>query len=368
MKDYKINALNDKELFKNYISNENIANMEIYCKLELIYNLYNYETQNFIILNKSYDKNNQKDIENGLLSKYIASEDIEELSNKDIFITWEWELCNKECIDIWEYQIETSKKNDIWKEEAKNDLKYKNYDNKSDFKEIILKKELEEYYKKLKLIWLKIIWVDLTSENKDYYILSYLIQFNNSYKNTFIINAIKYLETKIDNKWPVLSKLWSNLLDEIVKENENQWREWNGIYIKWWWEDKFISLLYLLLLWKIELSMVSWLNSIIQDNYRIDIIDYWKEEWIYFNENNWEVFKDWVKLWKMKLWKNPYKFFKFLYDNIWVHKTNKEIVKEGIGNNSVESDNQYITWIKKDLEEPIKNIIEAWNWWYIIRK
>jgi len=121
-----------------------------------------------------------------------------------------------------------------------------------------------------------------------------------------------------------------------------------------------IPLVYLLLIWKIDFQGENGLIWITQNNYLVDVRDYGKEKWIYFDEESWEVFLNWEKLWTLPIHNNEFTFFQFLYNNIWKYKTHLEIKEAIIGKNQISLTNgRYLAGIKKVLPNKIKELIKS---------
>jgi hypothetical protein len=90
-------------------------------------------------------------------------------------------------------------------------------------------------------------------------------------------------------------------------------------------------------------------------------------EWIYFNTDNWEVFKDWVLLWDITIWTLEFNFFKYLYDNKWVYKNHEDIFAylKWWTKNRIKS--SYLSDIKSRIEnKEIRNLIKSPKMHYII--
>lgn len=373
MKNYKINIFDDKELLNKYNSiitnkiswdKESVKehysffnNTKINNINKLIFNLYNFSCSDYIIISDIDDLTSQLITEDEILNDYNDPAK----DRNDIYITEDWTLCSWKCIDFTL---------SCMPDKEKKEFIYKKYNGNYS---IILDKNKENLYLLLKKIWLNVIWISWSlyydfetkeEPNWDTYI-NYLVNFNKEHKENFIRKSIIYIENEIKShtKWPVIKKLKSDLLDKIIKLNKEYWTEWKDIYIN---DEDYNLLLLLHLDNKIKINIKK--DNNLKDEIYIDIIGYWKEEWIYFNENNWDVTNNGNKIWNIKPSTQEYKLFKYLYDNKLKLKTYDDIFKKLNWWKTEKDKSKYLADIKNRIKpKELKNLIKntQWKWYYI---
>lgn len=82
-------------------------------------------------------------------------------------------------------------------------------------------------------------------------------------------------------------------------------------------------------------------------------------EWISFNENNWDIFKNWEKIWNISPSLQEYKFFKYLYENKWKLKTYEDIFKEFKEWKTEKTESEYLRDIKNRIKQKeVKSLIK----------
>ena len=91
---------------------------------------------------------------------------------------------------------------------------------------------------------------------------------------------------------------------------------------------------------------------------------------IEFNKNNWEIYINWKKVWDITPETNVFRFFEYLYDNMGLKLTHKDIHKyvfeyEGERQQSrpIKTD---LSDLKRKLPEEIKSLVSAPAWHYMI--
>jgi len=199
--------------------------------------------------------------------------------------------------------------------------------------------------------------------------------FENEILNLKKLNIIDYKTNKLNNvKYEIFRKYiksepidWIKASDikQCIEKLEKEKKNYKEILIslkEYWFDIK-----------EVKKDYIFNNNNTIQ--IRALIIIFWKElynkllkKWTYLNKDNGKVYYNWEYRWIINLNTNKFKLFEYLYDNIWIFKTHLEIKKEWIWTKIISgTDQQYISGIKKDLEEPIKKLIEAQSHGYIIK-
>lgn len=93
-----------------------------------------------------------------------------------------------------------------------------------------------------------------------------------------------------------------------------------------------------------------------------------KDEWLKFDEYNWEVKFNWIIIWNISINTQLFQFFKFLFDNRWFYKTHKEIKEYIKWKDKIEKwEDEFCRNIKNELpNKEIKDIIKPQKGWYLI--
>ena len=390
MKDYKIDAFNVEELQKGFDISKSETSLLMQWLENIIFQIVSSDLSTFYIYENFYDKewfmllinNKQKYIDT-----FWATYSEQELSTEQ-YLYEQWREYEDEAWNILVERVEFPEYKEIqidWYDYSSGvEVPIKKVVNKSysnpyfwkDDLEIFSNKKVEKLYNFLKHLWVEILWysgfteprrqVDSASGALNEFGFTFTIK----NKERFIGHCIALLEDKLQNtKSPfAVQKRQELLMDDIQALNEKYGTQWKNISIKN--KNKTIEFetILILLHLKGKINIPNFYNW--KEEYSLDILEYWKDRGIYFNEKNGEVFKNGIKLWSINLWTNPYRLFKYLYNNIWIPKTYEEIRLEGIWNKQISGEEwQYIHWIKKQLpNKEIKDVIEASNWQYIIRK
>jgi len=375
MKNFKINLFDDKKLNKKYdisIIEEyiNYSNIE-----KLIYSIYNTDKeyinlsylfyyQELLHLTNSYDYKDTTD--DYFKTKYIdefwclLSEN--KLSTLVSFSEEAWE-------EIKYREIEFDIQEISWKSinSGKEEISYISELSDKDLK-VYLNKKSEEVFQELDILWLNQIWfsglIEPSEELKEEWVyeeFNFIIKINN--RKLFIENSIKYLESLNKTEYRI-SKLKELAIKKIKETDEKFWKDWSNIPIKIKTKSSQITLLILQLEWIIHINKF----NILDKKVYVDILNYWINEWIYLNKNNGDVFIDWNKIWSIKINTQDFTFFEFLYNNYWIYKTHKEIKEHIIWTQHINNTNwNFLSVIKRRLDNPIKKLISSPNWWYILK-
>lgn len=192
-----------------------------------------------------------------------------------------------------------------------------------------------------------------------------IIQYINS-SNSILLSDFEYFN-KVVNRW--IDKSYIKTINNFSEKNfgYNTRTEKNLISSLWNYSKALSKLQEIINLWTFDKDNNYYL--FVDDKEKVNKKEEIKnKEWLYLNEDNWEVLKNWKSLGYITKWNKEFLFFKFLIDNIWEYKTHREI-REYLHSKDIKSlDWQYLSWIKKRLPLNIKNLISASKWCYVIKK
>ncbi|MFK7779777.1 MAG: hypothetical protein QM490_01405 [Candidatus Gracilibacteria bacterium] len=349
MENFKISFFNDKELIKDYSKKDISNNIIFYSMEELIFELYNSKENTIKIIDKLYER-----------------EILLVAQNKD-YITPDGYFYNAEDISILDknftekvddegniHYTDTTVTNYRGLEKIINKINDLTYLSIKDT-EIYLNNKIEKLYDLLDYLGLKIIafsginepkrQIDLADGVQNIY--SFIIDIQD--KNKFNKSAIEAIEDNIKVKGFVIKKLKENLLNKILELDEKYGTEGKNIYIKN--ENKTSNFRLLLILLNLDnkISIKEYSNN--KDEFYINIVEYGKENGVFFDKNNGDVFDNGKKIGNIKPSTQEYKLFKYLYENANTLKTYNEI------NTYINGDFKTIKF-PRDYLQDIKNRIK----------
>ncbi len=346
MKDFKIDAFDKEKLKKQYKKMRNTLKVS-----------YSTNEKLFFDCTKSKDKI----IEVSFF--WFFEFDDHSISDETPYISEKWELFTKEQKEI----METSESEyETWEKSNKELILKKTCDNFKVYEE----KWAEKSFRYLENLWFIVIgywWVhyhlDKSNDGYDNYSgFSFIIEITD--KENFLNKTIIYLKkTYQSSSKEQTLKRWKQMIIDIIEKSSIKTETENiPLYNKE--EIDGFEILVLLLHLEKEIFIKKYWESFI-----VNRLNNSSNAWLQFNKNNWEITKDWKSIWKISLKTRQFLFFHYLYKNIWKCKIHEEIVKEWIGNKSLNQPySQYLSSIKSKLDDEVKKLIEAETGWYIIRK
>lgn len=386
MKDYKIDAFDVEELQKWFDVSQSEKSILFWELENIIFQIISSGISTFYIYENFYDKewfilliNEKKKYIDTFWKLYSAEELVDEKWMCEQWREYEDEegniLVEKfEFPDYKEINIEVEEQTGVSLNTGKVETDTFIYFSDSDL-EILSSSKVEKIYNFIRELWVEIIgYSGVIAPQKQVLLASGAL---NEYgfictipnNEEFIQHCIVLLEEKVrkGEKRYAVERLEELLMEKILKLDGKYWTQWKNIYVKNDNKSKlFDTLLILLYLkWKIDVEKFhSW-----KEEYTIDILEYWKDIGIYFDSKNGDVFVDGEKIGSLPINNREYKMFKFLYENIWEYMAHKE-VKEAIiwGDRISGTVWNYLSGIKKNLPNKIKDLIHSPSGGYMIKK
>lgn len=389
MKNYKIDAFDAEELQKWFDISKSEKSLLMHGLENIIFQIVSSNLSTFYIYENAYDKEwfilllnkKQKYIdefwmlysEEELSTQQYLYEQWREYEDEDWNILvekFEFPEYKEIVIDWYDY----SSGIEIPIEEVEDKSHSNPYLSGSDL-EIYSNKKVEELYNFLKYLGVEILWYSGFIEPRrqvdcaSWAINEFGFIFTIPNKEEFIEHNINLLEDKLQNSKSrfAVQKRQELLMDEIQALNEKYGTQWKNICItnKSKTEDFETILILLYLKGKTNIPKFrSW-----EKEYYLDILEYWKDVGIYFDNSNWDVFLNGEKLWALLMNNREFKFFEFLYENIWQFKTHQEVKEAIIWKDQISITlGNYLSGVKKNLPDTIKDLIQSPSGWYMIKK
>jgi len=216
---------------------------------------------------------------------------------------------------------------------------------------IIVSDDLKKFFKE-EIIWLKKLRI-IDKETNELHLERYTILRNYIRRKSVLRNEwieadeIMRLIEKLESKYWNSKQIGQKIKELWFNETDNTYRFYSYSSLDVW-----------------SMLEFHWFEL-----YRKLLSFVWKDKGIYLDENNWDVFIDSDRIWTINLNTQQYLFFKYLYDNQWISKTHKEIKKyiiwDGIISHTAEA---FCSNIKRRLDQPIRNLIKSYKWWYVVLK
>jgi len=240
---------------------------------------------------------------------------------------------------------------------------------------VLVNKRSEGIYHFLKELWVEISSYSGTTETRrqidsaNWAINEYGFIFAIPNKEKFINHCIGLLEVKLQNSDShfAVQKRQELLMNEIEMLNKKYWTLWKDICVTNKNKTKEFETILILLFLKGKINIPKFRSW--KKEYYLDILEYWKDTGIYFDKSNWDIFLNGEKLWTLPINNREFKFFEFLYENIWQFKTHKEVKEAIIWQDRISwTLGNYLSGVKKNLPDTIKDLIQSPSGWYMIKK